>query len=351
MGILGEGASPDEALGSQQFATSLVVALPDATRPLALAPVLAALAARVAGVLTPVIGLGLHRPMTAAELAPIAGFSPIQSDPDDWVATVDVGGIPGTLSRRLPQGQPLLSVGICELHQYAGLSGGHKGVSVGCAGRPTIAALHARDRVLADGVRLGQVAGNPFRQAVDALGEAAGCRLALCFVPGPGRWILGEPRAVVARAAALLDPWEPVQRDFSGAVLRVPPAKASSLYQASRAATYLGLSPAPPLLPGATLVLDAACPEGLGSEEGFIRALSSEAAPWSGLLSGPEPTGAGAQRAVMLALLARRYRLVLTGCIDPAPLRAVGIAVWPQAPSGPDWLEVPRPFSRLPQRG
>lgn len=323
--------------------------MPDHTRPVDVAAALSALAegwslARV------VVGGGLHRASTPDELAPIQPWAPVVHDPDDTVPTVQIDGVPGRVSRALDGHDALLSVGVAELHQYAGLSGGHKGVAVGCGGRETISALHHRDRVLADGVRLGQLDGNPFRAVVDALGEAAGCRAALLWVPAAGLWIAGEPRAALEEARHRIHPWTYTSQMYDGAVLRVPPVKASSLYQASRAATYLALSPRPPLREGATLYLDAACPEGLGSESGFVAALMGCPPPWTALLTGPPPEGPGAQRAVMLALLARRYRLVVTGCQAPEPIRAAGLKASAEGPPPGEWLEVDRPFDRIPQR-
>ncbi|MFT4975441.1 MAG: hypothetical protein ACI8S6_001328 [Myxococcota bacterium] len=299
----------------------------------------------------PIVGLGLHRPMTAAELAPIAAFRPLQHDPDDVVDTAVVDGIPGAVSRHVAGADLSISVGIAELHQYAGISGGHKGVAVGCGGRATISALHHRDRVCAPGIQLGRLDGNPFRAAIDQLGVAARCTGALLYVPSVDRWLFGDPIEVVAEAARLLSPWRQLSRLAPGALLRVPAVKAVSLYQASRAATYLALSPHPPLTDGATIAIEAACPEGLGAEAGFVRALSSSPPPWSALLTGPAPTGAGAQRAVMLALLARRYRFQVVGCPQAAALRAVGIDAQeaPAGPLPPGWIEVDDPFHALPQ--
>lgn len=324
------------------------VAVPDATRPVDVPAALRALGEH--GALSVVVGLGLHRPMSGEELAPLQPWAPRQHDPDDVVPTAELDGIPGAISRHLEGDGPLLSVGVAELHQYAGLSGGHKGVAVGCGGRATLGALHHRDRVLAPGVRLGQLEGNPFRAAVDALGEAAGVGFALVWVPAARVWLGGPPRAVLTEALSRIDPWEPVAAPSPVALLRVPPAKAQSFYQASRAATYLGLSPRPPVPEGGTLVLEAACPEGLGAEAGFVAALQREPPPWTGLLTGPAPAGPGAQRAVMIALLARRYRLIVTGCARPEALREAGIAAHAEpARPGPDWLVVERPFERIPQ--
>jgi hypothetical protein len=286
--------------------------------------------------------------MTDAELRPLEGWDWIQHDPDDTVPTETIAGIPGRVAQAVAQADACVSVGVAELHQYAGLSGGHKGVAMGCGGRDTILALHGRDWITRPGVQVGRLEGNPFREVVDRLGEAAGCRLAL--VRCGEEWIAGPPREVLKVALERLDPWISVPSPATHAWIRVPPVKAVSFYQASRAATYLALSPRPPLEDGALLVLEAACPEGLGAEQGFVAALRSHAPPWTSLLSGAHPQGPGAQRAVMLALLAQRYRLRVTGCRRAADLRAVGIdATSDPARPGSDWLEIPSPFQCLPQ--
>ncbi len=332
----------------------VVVALPDGTRPVDVGSVLAALAPYLPPRSLGLIGLGLHRPMRLEEL-PRSPIPLAQSDPDAFVPTRDVDGIRGTVDRRVAEADGVLGVGIVELHQYAGFSGGHKAVAVGCAGRPTLDDLHHRDRVLASGVEIGRLEGNPFRAAVDTLGEAAGMRW--CLLKAGDAWFAGEPRETLRRAAASLDCWVSVPRRYAAAVLRVPPRKAVNFYQASRAATYVGLSPDPPLLRGATLYLDAACPEGMGEgsgERAFAAVLRAGTPPWELLLSGPAPGGAGTQRAVMIARLLRDYRLVVCGTPQAAALRACGIDATEApaeavAPAGS--LVVEDPFGRLPVWG
>ena len=288
--------------------------------------------------------------MTPSELGPIEAFGPLQHDPDDVVPTAIVDGIQGSIFRPVAEAPYAIGVGVVELHQYAGVSGGHKAVAVGCGGRETIAALHDRERVLASGVRIGSIDQNPFRKTIDGLGRAAECRLALVWVPAADCWLFGPPEGVVREGLRRLDPWVQVDTLADGAVLHVPASKANSLYQASRAATYLSESPHPPLKPGATLVLRAHCSEGLGSESGFVAALERSQPPWSEFLTGPPPTGAGAQRAVMLAKLATRYQLRIEGCTDPSVFEALGIeATKDVGPVSPTWLQVRRPFHQLPQ--
>jgi len=344
------GPTPQAVLGSTLLPGSAAVCVPDATRPLDPGPALAALRPHIQGAMEVFVGLGLHRRMTAPERARLAAWHPTEHDPDNCCTTAMVDGIPGAVFRPVARLDRAVGIGTVELHQYAGVSGGHKAVSVGCGGRQTLAALHHRDRVTAPGVRVGKVAHNPFRAAVDALGEAAGCTHALVYLPGTGEWGFGEPRALIEAAATRLPAWEPVPRRADTVLLHVPRVKASSLYQASRAATYLALSPHPPLVPGATLRLVAPLPEGLGAEAGFQAALHAHRPPWDALLTGPPPTGAGAQRAVMLALLARQYRLELWGVDDPQPFLAVGIPASRRPPPvDTDQLVVPHPFAVLPQ--
>ena len=326
-----------------------VIAVPDGTRPVDVSAALTALRDWLDGDPIAVVGLGLHRPMHAHEL-PASPFPLLQHDPDDTVPTAIVDGIPGGISRPFASADVILGVGIVELHQYAGFSGGHKSVAVGCGARATFDALHHRDRVIAPGVALGRLDGNPFRAAVDALGEEAG--LTWTLMTTGTSWFAGEPRATLRTAAASLDCWLPVSRRHPAAILRVPSRKAVNFYQASRAATYLGLSDDPPLVPGATLYLDAACPEGMGEgagERAFAEVL--RARPLDSLLTGPATDGAGTQRAVMLALLARRYHLVVCGVTDPAPLQACGLDATTapaDALAPPDSLVVDDPFGRLP---
>jgi lactate racemase len=327
------------------------IAIPDGTRPVDTGAALRALREQVSGDPPVVVGLGLHRKMSNAEL-PESPFPLLQHDPDDTVPTGHFSGVPGGIYRPLADCDVLLSVGVVELHQYAGFSGGHKGVSVGCGARATLDALHHRDRVTAPGVDIGRIDGNPFREIVDLLGEAARCRWAL--VQTERGWLAGEPRQVLRGAAAALDCWEEHYQRYPAMILDVPARKAVNFYQASRAATYVGRSPAPPLLPGATLFLDAECPEGMGEGSGelaFAEVLRRGRSPWPELLSGEAPVGAGTQRAVMLALVLRDYPLVICGLRDPEPLRRCGLnaTTLPAAALAPPGAYRLRdPFHRLP---
>ncbi len=346
-------ATPEEAIAAAPppRGRKVAIAIPDGTRPVDVPAALAALRPWV-GDATAHVGLGLHRPMSAGEL-PRSPFAVVQHDPDDVVTTAVVDGVPGGVSRALASADVVLGVGIVELHQYAGFSGGHKAVSVGLGARATIDALHHRDRITARGVGLGNLDANPFREVVDALGEAAGC--AWVLNTAGGRWFAGEPRLVLRAAAASLTCWVDVDRPFDAVVLKVPARKAVNFYQASRAATYVGLSARPPLRAGATLYVEAACPEGMGEgsgERAFAALAERLPYPWAAVLHGAAPTGGGTQRLVVLALLLARYRVVVTGCKNPEPLRRCGIDARRESSAvvAPrDALVVEDPFGKVPR--
>lgn len=337
---------------------SIVVVIPDSTRPMDLDQALQAIHSwagdRVSGVR---IGLGLHRESTQAELQSLRHICPweIQDhDPDDCVALGEVDGIPVEVARPVATADHIVTVGRVELHQYAGFSGGYKGVVVGCGGRRLIEALHERSVVTQPGVRVGQLQDNPFRSLIDRIGGGLAPTTALQWIPGNG-WVAGDPVGVLRIAEEASRPFAPSSKTVDRVLIALPASKAVNLYQASRGATYLALSPRPPLNEGAQIVLEAACPEGVGlgaGEANFARALRSCAPPWTPLLTDPTSFGGGSQRAVMLALLAERYHLVLTGCSDPRPIRELGIEAHSESAEtlfGTFELVVPDPFRQLPQ--
>jgi hypothetical protein len=325
--------------------------VPDGTRFVETARALQALASLRPG-LRAVVGLGLHRRMDAEELRPLmdCGLELVQHDPDACVDLGLVQGLPCQVHPWVAEG-PSLALGGIELHQYAGFSGGHKAVSVGCGGRATLAALHRRELVCDPRVQVGRIQGNPFREAVDALGRRAGCVWAVQQLPD-GRWLSGSPEDALRRGARAQEPWFELEGSFASALFRVPRTKATNLYQASRAVTYLGLSPRPPLRPGAVLMLEAACSEGMGrgSGEQAFAALVRRAPDLVSLLSGPVPSGAGLQRAYMLARLKQRgFRLQVWGCESAQELRDHGFEAF-EEPAPEAELLVDQPFRRLPQR-
>ena len=326
------------------------VVLPDFTRPLPFERLLPLVEMAFPNMKHWIVGLGLHRELTVAEMEFLQRRTDRtihQHNPDDCIAIDAIGGQSLGVSRHLFSSQWTLTTGVVEIHQYAGVSGGSKGVVVGCGSRHSIARLHAREMICHSNVQVGKIIDNPFRDEIERLGRLTPYTLALMWVPSLKEWWFGTPEQILLEANACVSPWTEVDQSYDGAILHVPTVKGVSLYQASRAATYLALSPNPPLNLGATIVIDAQMPEGLGAESGFVRSLNDLRYPWSEVLE-MDLEGPGSQRMWMLARLTKRYRLCVRGVLNPEVFESVGIPVhYGEIPT--KWLHMHNPFNEIPQ--
>jgi nickel-dependent lactate racemase len=216
----------------------------------------------------------------------------------------------------------LLATGVVEPHQYAGYSGAGKTVAVGCAGAPTIRALHGVP-FLETSVP-GVLENNPFQACIGAIARRARLRFVLNVARAPDGEFLaagaGDPEAVLRHLVDALSPhvWIPVDgAPFDLVLAGVGKGKDQNLYQASRALTYLAFPPEPVIRDRGWIAVAAACPEGAGEGPGEREFLSR-------LRSGPDPEsvleslkhtgfGAGGQRAYMVARALCRYRGLVVG--------------------------------------
>ncbi|WP_252700893.1 lactate racemase domain-containing protein [Natronosalvus vescus] len=310
-----------------------------------------------------VIGLGLHRPMTDDEIERMLGPHADLARNHDPKRTVEVGtvdGCPVKIGRPVAEADVVCSTGVVEPHQYAGFSGGAKTVVIGAGGESLIGYTHGPDVLARDGVRLGRVDGNPFREVLDRAGDLVDVDFCLNLTHGPTGVIgvsAGDHRAVVSELAATARDALAVSLEdgeFDAVVCGVGAPKDANLYQASRAATYVALGDHNPLRRGGRLVVPAALPEGAGEGTGerrFYRQLARAPDPdslYKRLLEGYEP---GAQRAFVLTRVLRDHEVFVTnseapGVVEECLMTAaddVGSAVEP----GSNVLVVPDALNTL----
>ncbi len=343
------GTDLETVLGQWTSNDRVVVTIPDCTRPIDCVPVLQSLESRLGSISGVVVGLGLHRRLSKEEwqlFKEVSHMDIMNHDPDDCIGIDQRDGVSIGVSKRIMNADWSITVGTIEIHQYAGFSGGYKGVVVGCGSRNSISRLHSRHFVCSETVKVGVVKDNVFRSEIERIGALTNCQLALGFVPSLGEWWFGRPSALNSLAQEVLRPWESVERMYGGAILKVPESKGQTFYQASRAATYLALSPNPPIKNGGSLILSAKLTEGLGSEDGFRNALHTYESPWKETLD-EDLKGAGAQRIWMLARLMQRFKLVLHGVENPTLFKSLGIQVVEELPR--EYLVVEDCFSQIPQ--
>jgi len=277
---------------------------------------------------TIVVGLGLHRPMDESEIEAALGEYAdlaINHDPDATVTVGEVDGCPIEVHESVTEADLVCSTGMVEPHQYAGFSGGAKTAVIGAGGESQIGYTHGPELLAREGVRLGRVADNPFREFLDRAGDLVGVDFVCNVTHGPSGILdaaAGDPRAVVetlaesAREAISV----PIDHEYDAVVAGVPPAKAASLYQASRGATNVVLGANNPLREHGRVVVPARLEEGTGQGTGerrfaeWLKNAESAESLYAEMREGYEP---GAQRAFVLARTLRTHDVWITNSEHP----------------------------------
>ncbi|WP_137285251.1 lactate racemase domain-containing protein [Halorussus salinisoli] len=280
-----------------------------------------------------VVGLGLHRPMTDDELRTALGEYADLAENHDAEATEVVGEVEGPGGESVPvelgptvaDADAVVSTGMVEPHQYAGFSGGAKTVAIGAGGESLIRYTHGPAMLARDGVRLGRVEGNPFRETLDEAGDLIGVDFCLNVTHGPSGILgasAGDHRDVVRGLSELCKRTISISLSdtYDAVVAGVGAPKDANLYQATRAATYVALGDYDPLRSRGRLVLPARLQEGAGEGTGerrfydrLNRAESADAL-YEEMRRGYEP---GAQRAFVAARVLREYDVFVTDSERP----------------------------------
>lgn len=347
---IGTGQLRDMATGKRR----VVIAVTDATRAcpdhLLVPPMLRVLAD--AGVpdnaITIMVAIGTHRPSTDAEKREKLGDAIVDRyrviDHDPWTAenlvaiSDGLDGVPFQVNKLTVEADLLIATGRVEPHQYAGYSGGGKTIAIGCAGEAIITYTHGPAMLDRAGVRLAQLAGNPFQEAVRRVAKAVGLDFVANVVMDDHERIVaigyGAPEAVQDRLAGIASTFVTVQveRQFDIAVAGVGYPKDQNLYQASRAASYLHFAPVPAVRTGGVIIIPAPCPEGPGDgvgERQFAETMGSETP--DGIIARIRRDGIrpGEQRAYIMAQVLKDVQVIIAGPEDAATIERCGFMTAP----------------------
>jgi nickel-dependent lactate racemase len=285
-------------------------------------------------------------------------------DCDDAASLAHLGetarGTPVWINRAFLAADLRVVVGNVEPHQFQGFSGGVKSAAIGLAGRETITRNHAM--MTHPHARLGRYDDNPVRQDTEEIGARIGVHLALNAVLNGNKEIVhaiaGAPRAVMEAAI-------PLSRAASQAPVAAPydvvvasaggHPKDINFYQSQKALTHA----APVVADGGTLIVAAACPEGIGSAsyEAWMAGVNSVEAVFAKFER--EGFAVGPHKALLIARDTARLRAVLVSGLPPervrrlllepaAGLEATLAVVLADLPAGARVGIVPRAASTIP---
>ncbi len=303
--------------------------------------------------ITILIGVGSHRPLSFEEIQGKFGYTIadkyriINHNAQDSTLIRNLGespdGIPRVINSILTSVNHIISLGVVEIHQYAGFSGGAKTIAIGCAGEETIKYTHSVSFLEKSGATPGKIEDNRFQDALWSIVNPLPYRFALNLVLNESKEIIaldgGDPKKVfhnlVKEAKDIFI--EEVDTPFDIAYIGVPHPKDINLYQATRAATYQALAVPSALKKGAIINLICSCPEGFGKgvgENRFKAKLLKQPNPPAVLLSMiGKPTLPGEQRAYMVAKAMLLNPInVIGSTIPPEELKAANFLSSPLVP-------------------
>lgn len=273
------GASLDNLKGAQ----NVVIVTSDLTRPvpnkLILPPLLEELEA--VGIkkdqITLLIGTGLHRVSPPEEFIELVGedlaqeIKIISHNAWDEENLTYLGrssrNTPILINKHYIEADAKIVLGVIDPHQFAGLSGGAKGVVIGCGGDKLVQANH--EMLSHPKAALGNLEDNPVREDIDEIGGKIGIDFIVNVV-------LNSKKEVVKAVAGHYIDAHRVGVEAARNALQVKlnqPAdlviaggggfpKDVNLYQAQKALLHAAIA----VKEGGTIILAAQCKEGVGEE-------------------------------------------------------------------------------------
>jgi nickel-dependent lactate racemase len=277
-------------------ARRVAVVFPDLTRPMpnrtVLPPLLDELAR--AGVaddrVTLLCATGTHRQATAAEMADLIGpelvarYRIVDHDArsDEHVAVGEVDGVAVLLQREYVEADVRIVTGFVEPHFFAGFSGGPKAVCPGLAATETILEAHHPRRIADERATFLTRSGNPVHDFVRAATDLAPPHLSLDVAINRAR------RVTAVFAGPLTATHDAACAHVGAAARREVPAPYDlvvstngghpldrNLYQAVK-----GMAAADRVrVPGGTVVMAAACADGVPDGGAFARLLAASRTP------------------------------------------------------------------------
>ncbi|WP_461209838.1 nickel-dependent malate racemase, LarAH5 family [Desulfocurvus sp. DL9XJH121] len=323
---------------------SVAIAVPDETRPFPTSELLPVLVDHVlsrwpelsAESITVHVGGGLHPPMDEEGLAQLVppeirrGVKVVPHDAkNDPLADLGVTsrGTPVQISKAYAEADLRLVMGQVDPHQFAGFTGGAKGVCVGLAGPEMIRRNHSM--LIQERALPGVLADNPVRQDLNEAGDMVGIHLVVNVVNGPDKrpvWLgANTHRELLAEASKVCASVFGVELDAPYDIVIASCGgypKDICLYQSQKGMFNAAMAAAP----HGKILLLAACPQGIGDEafEEYAAQFDSMEAMGEEFLN--REFKVGAHKGYLFSCSTRGREVVLDTEMDPKALSRCHLA-------------------------
>jgi nickel-dependent lactate racemase len=281
---------------------------------------------------TLVVALGLHRPMTAAELETAAGadvyrrVQVINHDPADTVRLgVTSAGTPVELFRPVVEADLRICLGNLEFHYFAGYSGGAKAILPGCASEVTVRANHAM--MVRPEAAAARLEDNPVRTDIEEGVAMLGVDFILNVLVDSNHCIVGAVAGEVTAAHRL-----GCERVAQHGMVPVPEQadivlvsaggypRDVNLYQAQKALDNAGHA----VREGGIVVLVAECGEGYGNRT-FETWMMEARSPQEMLDRIQREFVLGGHKAAAVASVLKRAKVYLVSALPAESVRRCGL--------------------------
>ncbi len=279
-----------------------------------------------------VMALGLHRPMTKAEMQTAVGtvvydrVSVSNHDPADCVRLgVTSAGTPVEIFRPVVEADFRICLGNLELHYFAGYSGGAKAILPGCSSGATLNANHAM--MVRPEAAAGRLVGNPVRADLEEGVAMLGADFILNVVVDSQHRVVaavaGELIAAHRRGCELVAERGIVPIDRRADIVLVSAGghpKDVNLYQAQKALDNAAYA----VRDGGVLILVAECTEGLGNRT-FEAWMTEANSPEELLERIQQAFVLGGHKAAAVAAVQKRATIHLVSALPAELVRRCGL--------------------------
>ncbi len=279
--------------------------------------------------ITIIIATGTHRPMTKKEIVEMLSreivdtIKVINHDAYDKENLIFLGkskklSIPITLNKTVVESDIRIGIGVVEPHLFAGYSGGVKILSVGVAGRQTIAETHNAKILEHPQTKLGDIRNNIFREFLNEVATLVKLDFIVNVIQDevkrPVKIFAGNSIIAYEEAVkAAKNIYEVKASKKADVVITVPKyPKTINLYQATRAANSVIFGEEPLVRKGGIVIIPARCEDGIGGDK-FYNDLASVSDPYEviqrGRVEGFPPEG---HKPFNIARMMQHCKLIIT---------------------------------------